>query len=41
MKKSSMLYKQILKAQKAMHKWPKELKRDLAYIPLAKLGDFR
>lgn len=37
MKKSSDMYKQIVKAQKAMKKWPKELKRDLVVIPLESL----
>jgi hypothetical protein len=37
MKKSSEMYKQILKAQKAMKKWPKELKRDLVVIPIETL----
>lgn len=37
MKKSSDMYKQIVKAQKAMEKWTKELKRDLVIIPIEKL----
>ena len=37
MKKSSDMYKQIVKAQKAMKKWPKELKHDLKIIPVESL----
>ncbi len=36
MKKSSDMYKQIVKAQKAMKKWPKELTHDLVVIPIKK-----
>jgi hypothetical protein len=37
MKKSSSLYKQIMKAQKAMRKWPKDIKRDIVFIPAESL----
>jgi hypothetical protein len=37
MKKSSGMYKQIVKAQKAMKSWPKELTHDLVIIPVEEI----
>lgn len=34
MNKSSDMYKQIVKAQKAMKSWPEELTHDLVIIPV-------
>lgn len=37
MKKSSDMYKQILKAQRAMTKWPKEWLDGIVIIPIKKM----
>lgn len=41
MKRSSALAQQVLKAQKAIRKWPKELRRDLLILDLRQLAEER